>query len=75
MGQAPYFFERRASLKHTLTPIKAIRAKCMDCTCHQPKEIRECPITNCPLWPYRMGHRPKLETVSSVGQGQDSVTV
>jgi hypothetical protein len=42
-----------------LTPIKAIRAKCMDCTCNQPKEIRECPIIGCPLWPYRMGHRPK----------------
>ena len=42
-----------------LTPIKAIRAKCMDCTCHQPKEIRLCRIITCPLWPYRMGHRPK----------------
>ncbi len=41
-----------------LTPIKAIRAKCMDCTCHQPKEIRECRIITCPLWPYRMGKRP-----------------
>ena len=59
-------------MERYLTPIKAIRAKCMDCTCYQPKEIRECPITSCPLWPYRMGHRPKLE---SVGQGQDSVTV
>lgn len=43
----------------TLTPIKAIRAKCMDCTCHQLKEIRLCPVTACPIWPYRMGHRPK----------------
>ena len=42
-----------------LTPMKAIRAKCLDCTCHQPKEIRECSITTCPLWPYRMGKRPK----------------
>lgn len=41
-----------------LTPIKAIRAKCMDCTCYQPKEIRECRIITCALWPYRMGRRP-----------------
>ncbi len=41
-----------------LTPIKAIRAKCMDCTCNQPTEIRECRITSCALWPYRMGKRP-----------------
>jgi hypothetical protein len=43
----------------TLTPIKAIRAKCLDCTCYQPKEVRECPITECALWRYRMGKRPK----------------
>jgi hypothetical protein len=41
-----------------LTPIKAIRAKCLDCTCQQPKEIRECQIKTCALWPYRMGRRP-----------------
>lgn len=41
------------------TPIKAIRAKCIDCTNGQNVEIRECPIKKCPLWEYRMGHRPK----------------
>ena len=41
------------------TPIKAIRAKCIDCTNGQNVEIRECPIKECPLWEYRMGHRPK----------------
>ncbi len=46
-------------MKRVLTPMKAIRAKCMDCTCHQPKEIRVCRITSCALWPYRMGKRPK----------------
>ena len=42
-----------------LTPIKAIRAKCLDCTCGQFSEVRECRLTTCPLWEYRMGHRPK----------------
>lgn len=46
-----------------LTPIKAIRAKCIDCTCNQFVEIRECPITDCPLYEYRMGHRPKKDGV------------
>jgi hypothetical protein len=41
-----------------LTPIKAIREKCLDCTCQQPKEIRLCTKTDCALWPYRMGRRP-----------------
>ncbi len=46
-----------------LRPLKAIRAKCLDCSCHQTKEVRLCTHETCPLWPYRMGKRPK---------GQDS---
>ena len=42
-----------------LTPMKSIRLKCLDCTCNQPREIRLCPIENCPLYPYRKGKRPK----------------
>ena len=41
-----------------LTPIKAIRAKCLDCTCGSPQEVRLCPTPDCPLYPYRMGHNP-----------------
>ena len=44
-----------------LTPVKAIRAKCLDCSGQQPKEVRHCPVTNCALWPYRMGKRPKTD--------------
>ena len=40
------------------TPLKAIRAKCLDCMCNQPMEVRLCPSENCPLYPYRMGHNP-----------------
>jgi hypothetical protein len=40
------------------TPMKAIRAKCLDCTCNQLQDIRECTIKKCPLYPYRMGRRP-----------------
>jgi hypothetical protein len=44
-----------------LTPIKAIRAKCLDCSADSEAATRECHITGCPLWPYRMGHRPEIE--------------
>lgn len=27
-----------------VTPMKAIRQKCLDCSCGQLSEIRECPI-------------------------------
>lgn len=43
----------------TLTPVKAIRAKCLDCSNYQPKEVRECIMTECPLYPYRMGKNPR----------------
>ena len=46
------------------TPLKAIRAKCKDCTCNQFTEIKFCPITDCPLYEYRMGHRPKKDMLS-----------
>lgn len=41
-----------------LTPLKAIRAKCLECCCGQTAEVRACRIVACVLHPYRMGHRP-----------------
>ena len=51
-----------------LTPLKAIRAKCLDCSNDQRKEVKECPITKCPIWPYRMGKRPAVD--ESVNKGE-----
>ena len=48
--------------KWPLTPMKAIRAKCLDCCCgsnREAKKVRLCPGKDCALYPYRMGHRPK----------------
>jgi hypothetical protein len=42
-----------------LTPMRAIRAKCLDCSGGSTKEVRLCPVTACALWPYRMGRRPR----------------
>jgi len=39
-------------------PLKAIREKCLDCCGNQTSEVRECHITDCPLWAYRMGKNP-----------------
>lgn len=41
-----------------LTPMKAIRRKCLDCCNGQVKEVRLCTVEKCPLFPYRSGHRP-----------------
>lgn len=43
-----------------LTPIKAIRKKCLECSGYQPSEVRLCTSEDCPLFPYRMGKRPKI---------------
>ena len=44
-----------------LTPIKAIRAKCLECSCDSKHEVKMCPITDCALYPYRMGHNPYIQ--------------
>lgn len=46
-----------------LTPIKAIRAKCMDCSAGQPSEIRNCLVIDCPLYIYRFGKNPNRKGI------------
>jgi len=46
-----------------LSPIKAIRANCIDCCGGQLKEVRECPAVDCPLYPFRMGTNPKRKGI------------
>lgn len=45
------------------TPIKAIRKFCLACLGGSFQEVKECagnlPPTDCTLWPYRLGHRPR----------------
>ena len=41
-----------------LTPLRAIRAKCVDCSAGSMKEVRECVMLDCPLYPYRLGKSP-----------------
>jgi len=49
-----------------LTPLKAIRAKCLNCCCWQINEVRLCPVRDCPLYPYRDGHNPKRKGMGNV---------
>ncbi|UPT98886.1 hypothetical protein J4G48_0012890 [Bradyrhizobium barranii subsp. apii] len=46
---------------HTpVPPLKAIRAKCLDCSCYQLGEVRLCEAVKCLLWPFRAGKHPWL---------------
>ena len=38
-------------------PVKAIRAKCLDCS-YTPNEVAMCTIIDCPLHPFRFGKNP-----------------
>ncbi len=47
------------SLGHGKQPLlRVIRARCLDCCCEQPSEVRKCTATRCANWPYRMGTDP-----------------
>ena len=37
------------------TILKAIKAKCLDCCCGDKNEIKNCSVTNCPLFSFRLG--------------------
>ena len=41
-----------------MTPMKAIRAKCLDCCCGSSNEVRLCTAEKCPLYVYRFGKNP-----------------
>lgn len=40
------------------SPLKALRAKCIDCSGGNSAEVRKCTAVFCDLWPYRMGFGP-----------------
>jgi hypothetical protein len=38
-----------------MSPLKALRARCIDCCADQPSEVRLCTAVACPSWPFRTG--------------------
>lgn len=51
-----------------MTPLKAIRKKCLECCCGQYKEVRLCPAKDCSLYPFRFGKNP-----NRLGMGSKSL--
>lgn len=41
-----------------LSPLKAIREKCIDCCAGSAYEVRRCTAVKCANWPFRMGKNP-----------------
>lgn len=50
--------EKTEQTKIITSPIKAIRAKCLDCCCGQANEVKLCTCKDCPLYAFRFGKNP-----------------
>ena len=45
-----------------MSPMQAIRRKCLDCSGGQIVEVRLCEAVTCSLWPFRAGRHPYTKT-------------
>ena len=50
-----------------MTPLKAIREKCLDCCGGQAREVKLCPCPDCTLYPFRFGRNPNREGLRNGG--------
>ena len=42
----------------TISPLRAIRKKCLDCCGEQFLDVKTCPVLVCSLWKFRLGLHP-----------------
>ena len=45
-----------------MSPMQAIRRKCLDCSAGQIVEVKLCEAVTCSLWPFRAGRHPYTKT-------------
>ena len=45
-----------------MSPMQAIRRKCLDCSGDQIIEVKLCEAVTCSLWPFRAGRHPYTRT-------------
>ena len=53
-----------------MTPMKAIRLKCLDCCCGSSNEVKLCTCEQCTLYPFRLGKNPNIKREMSEEQRQ-----
>lgn len=57
--------ELKAAGHEPMSPMQAIRARCLDCCGYHEKEVALCPAVDCPSWPFRMGSDPWRKPAST----------
>lgn len=50
-----------------MTPVQAIREKCLDCSGGSVTDVRDCWSKECPLYEYRLGHNPARKGIGRKG--------
>jgi hypothetical protein len=48
----------RALGHEPMSPLRALRLRCLDCCCGSIDEVRKCVSVTCASWPFRMGENP-----------------
>lgn len=48
-------------MEEHVTPMRAIRLKCLDCMCGSANEVSMCPSISCPLYRFRFGKNPNVK--------------
>lgn len=54
-------------MSRKLSPLKAIRSKCLDCMCGQAREVQMCPSEDCSLYVFRYGKNPSRSGIGNKG--------
>ena len=57
-------------MKKIESPLKAIRAKCIDCSGGSANEVKLCTVNECELYPFRFGKNPFRKSNLSEEQKQ-----
>jgi hypothetical protein len=47
-----------------MSPLRALRARCLDCCAGSASEVRRCTAVRCVSWPFRMGTSPWRKPIS-----------
>ncbi len=52
-------------MERHLSPLKSIRKHCLECSSGSSNEVKYCIITDCPLYPFRLGKNPKRQGIGN----------
>ena len=58
-----------------VSPLRALRLKCLDCCNGSAQEVRLCTAVDCPSWPFCMGRNPWRAPLGDVEQARRAATM